>query len=78
MNKYSVMGNHPGDGGMVEAENHLNAFINFLNSETGDINKEAVRMSIERCIKKGTIKVTRFSGTHVKIGAYEVKQITEE
>jgi membrane-associated HD superfamily phosphohydrolase len=71
LNSYSVMGKHPGDGGVVEAESFDDAAAEFF-SQDGDYTKEEI---LEELKKRPGKKI---SDTEYEYGDYEVKLITEK
>lgn len=71
LNEYSVMGSHPGDGGIVQAESFLDAAALYFSQEGGDYTKEEVLEELKK--KPGK----QISDKEYQIGDYTVRLISK-
>ena len=80
MSKFTIMGSHPGDGGVYEATDFFNAFVKFILTEScaPDLNateKKEVRNALALQWNKAAYKAKTISANHVVFGSYEIKKI---
>jgi hypothetical protein len=72
--EFSIMGSHAGDGAVISARNHKEAFIKFICLD--GLDKEEVTHDINGQWEKES-SIINNNHNYIKFGNYEIKKISK-